>query len=59
MANKSIRDRIKVTKNGKVKRRAQGLGHNRSKWNSKQKQRKLGKKDVDLDKSQVSKLLSE
>ena len=53
MANKSIRDRIKVTKNGKTKRRSQGLGHNRSKWNTNQKGRKkedkdLGIKDNDL-----------
>jgi ribosomal protein L35 len=45
MANKSIRDRIKITKNNKKKRRGQGLGHNRSRWNSDRKQRKLEKKD--------------
>ncbi|MFH0806607.1 MAG: bL35 family ribosomal protein [Candidatus Brennerbacteria bacterium] len=37
---KSVRDRVRVTKNGKVMRRAMALGHSRGNKSSKQMRRK-------------------
>lgn len=59
MANKSVRDRIKITKNKKMKRQSQGLGHNRSRWNSNQKGRKLREKKAEINFNKVKKLLNE
>ena len=56
---KSIRDRIKITKKGKVKRRAQGLGHNRSKWDSNRKHRKTGEKELNISEKKAKELLNQ
>lgn len=44
---KSIRDRIKVTKSGKVRRRAMALGHSRGNKSSKQMRRKSLSRGLD------------
>ena len=48
MANKSIKNRIKITKGGKIRRRVEGLGHNRSKWGSNRKYRKISEKELGI-----------
>lgn len=45
---KSISSRIKITKTGKILRRAMGLGHCRAKKRSAQMKRKKGLKQISI-----------
>jgi ribosomal protein L35 len=58
MVNKSVKNRIKIKKGGKLKRRSQGLGHNRSKWDSDRRKRKTSEKDLGYKKKMVDQLLN-
>jgi ribosomal protein L35 len=58
MVNKSVKNRIKINKSGKMKRRSQGLGHNRSKWGSDRRKRKTSEKSLDYKKKMVDQLLN-
>ncbi|MEX0689867.1 MAG: 50S ribosomal protein L35 [Candidatus Paceibacterota bacterium] len=59
MANKSIKDRIKITKTGKVLRRAMGLAHFKTTKSKKQLNRKKKKRGLDIDISIVKDLLNQ
>jgi|AntAceMinimDraft_17_1070374.scaffolds.fasta_scaffold101056_2 ribosomal protein L35 len=59
MANKSIKNRIKITKGGKIRRRVEGLGHNRSKWGSNRKYRKISEKELGIKGVKVKRLLNQ
>ncbi|MEX1014510.1 MAG: hypothetical protein WDZ80_05105 [Candidatus Paceibacterota bacterium] len=56
--NKSIRDRIKITKKGKVLHRTTGLAHAKTTKSSKQKMRKKGKRELDIKESTAKGLLN-
>jgi len=59
MANKSIKNRIKITKGGKIWRRVEGLGHNRSRWSSNQKYRKIREKELGIKEVKIRRLLNQ
>jgi ribosomal protein L35 len=55
----SVRNRIKITKRGKILRRAMGLGHGMAKKSSQQKQRKQRKRQFkQVDVKMIRKYLS-
>lgn len=59
MVSKSVRKRLKINKKGKVKHRSQGLGHNRSKWDSDRRSRKLNKKEFGVKEKKVKELINQ
>jgi len=48
MTKQSVRNRIKITKTGKIKRRAMGLGHSRINKSSVQMLRKRKKRGLNI-----------
>ncbi|MFB6212870.1 MAG: 50S ribosomal protein L35 [Candidatus Magasanikbacteria bacterium] len=59
MAKDSIKDRLKVTKNGKVKHRTPGKSHCKSNKSNPQKQRRKGDRDMDISENKAKKLMNE
>ncbi len=59
MVNKSVKNRIKMKKNGGMKRRSQGLGHNRTKWGSDRRKRKTSEKVLDMKDKKVRQLINQ
>jgi len=57
MAQKSITKRIKITRTGKIKRRATALGHSRSNKSSKQMLRKRKSRGLKVKNSVIKKYL--
>jgi len=59
MVKKSIKNRIKITKGGKIRRRVEGLGHNRSRWSSNRKYRKISEKELGIKEVKIKRLLNQ
>lgn len=59
MINKSVKNRIKMKKRGGLKRRSQGLGHNRTKWGSDRRKRKTSEKELCLKDKKIKQLLNQ
>lgn len=59
MAKDSIKDRIKITKNGKTMHRKQGQAHCKSSKRGPQKNRKKGKSNMDIHENKVKKYMNE
>ena len=57
MAKKMVTKRIKLTKNGKIKRRAMGLGHSRANKSRVQILRKRKKRDLNFPERNITKHL--
>lgn len=57
MPKKSITKRIKITKGGKVRRRAMGLGHSKTNKNANQLLRKLEERSFDISQKVINKNL--
>lgn len=52
---KSISKRIKITKTGKIRRRAKGMGHSKSSKNAKQLLRKKGERGLGVPAKVINK----
>jgi len=57
MTKKSVSKRVKISKNGKVRRRATTLGHSRANKSKTQMQRKQKERELGLPKQTVKKYL--
>jgi ribosomal protein L35 len=57
MAKKSILQRIKITKSGKVLRRAGGLSHSRANKRSVEMQRKQRQRGLHINKKEIKRYL--
>ncbi len=57
MARKSITKRIKLTKRGKVKRRAIGISHTKSNKRAAQRNRRKGLRSFAMSQSDIKKLM--
>jgi ribosomal protein L35 len=57
MAKSSVKKRIEITKTGKIKRRAMGLGHSRANKNRGQILRKKKKRDLNIHKEKIQRHL--
>ncbi|MFH0712425.1 MAG: hypothetical protein V2A55_00990 [Candidatus Jorgensenbacteria bacterium] len=53
MAKNSIKNRIKITKTGKIKRRAMGLGHSRANKSNVQILRRRKKRGLNIPKENI------
>jgi ribosomal protein L35 len=56
MAKSSVKNRIKITKTGKVRRRAMGLGHSRANKSRGQILRKKNKRDLNIPGKTIKRL---
>jgi len=54
---KSISKRIKITKTGKLRRRARGLGHSKTNKNANQLLRKKGERTFNVPRKVISKAI--
>lgn len=59
MAKDSIKDRIKITKNGKTLHRKKGQAHCKSSKNNPQKGRKKGMREMDIHENKIKELMNQ
>jgi len=58
MAKDSIKDRLKITKNGKVKHRPTGESHSKSNKRASQKNRKKKDRELEASENEVKDLMN-